>query len=82
MAEFVEIPVSRLAPDTLSALLEEFASRDGTDYGLQELSLEEKVAQLRSGLTTGHMTLLYDAESEHWDVLQRQDARQLLGEEG
>ena len=34
MANFLEIPPSRLEQDTLQALLEEFASRDGTDYGL------------------------------------------------
>ncbi|MCB1699151.1 MAG: YheU family protein, partial [Halioglobus sp.] len=39
MANFVAVPVERLQPDVLQALLEEFASRDGTDYGERELSL-------------------------------------------
>ncbi len=82
MAAFVEVPVTRLAPDTLTALLEEFASRDGTDYGARELSLEDKVAQLQSGLGAGRIKLLYDSESEHWDVLDAQQAALLLAGEG
>ena len=50
MAQFVDVPASQLEPDTLNALLEEFASRDGTDYGLRELPLEDKVARLQRAL--------------------------------
>jgi len=78
MAEFVEVPVSRLQPDVLQALLEEFTSRDGTDYGRRELPLLEKVAQLRHGLEQNALTLLYDTESEHWDLVEREQARALL----
>ncbi len=46
MTQFVEVPPQRLQADILQALLEEFASRDGTDYGERELSLEQKVGSL------------------------------------
>lgn len=82
MAQFVEIPANRLQGDTLTALLEEFASRDGTDYGRRELSLEEKVAGLRRGLDNGVLKLVYDSDSEHWDLLDRDAARGLLQEQG
>jgi uncharacterized protein len=78
MAQFVAIPPARLQAQTLQALLEEFASRDGTDYGWREQSLDEKVAQLRRGLEGGALTLLYDSESEHWDLLEREQAARLL----
>lgn len=82
MAQLLDIPVGQLAPETLQALLEEFASRDGTDYGLSEASLGEKVSQLRRGLDSGALKLLYDSESEHWDLLDRDSARQWLEEGG
>ena len=78
MAEFVMVPPERLSADVLQALLEEFASRDGTDYGERERTLEEKFEQLRSQLDTGDLQLLYDVESEQWDLLPRQQAELLL----
>lgn len=78
MANFVEIPVARLDPDVLAALLEEFASRDGTDYGEVETDLGQRVAQLQNGLANAELVLLYDSESEQWDMLPREDAAKLL----
>jgi uncharacterized protein YheU (UPF0270 family) len=78
MAEFVMVPPERLSADVLQALLEEFASRDGTDYGEQERTLVDKVEQLRSQLHTGDLHLLYDADSEQWDLLPRAQAELLL----
>ncbi|MFO7551674.1 MAG: YheU family protein [Haliea sp.] len=81
MANLLEIPPARLAPDALAGLLEEFASRDGTDYGDRELSLAEKVANLRRQLDSGDMRLLYDSDSESWDLVSRDVARALLAGE-
>jgi len=82
MAQFIDIPPQRVPADTLRALLEEFASRDGTDYGRRELSLEDKVMQLQRGLDSGVMKLLYDSESEHWDLVDTERAAALLAEDG
>jgi uncharacterized protein YheU (UPF0270 family) len=80
MTEFVEVPPQRLEASVLDALLQEFASRDGTDYGERELSLAQKVAQLRRQLDRGELLLLYEVETEHWDLLPQEQARQLLDE--
>jgi uncharacterized protein YheU (UPF0270 family) len=78
MAEFVRVPVQRLQADVLQALLEEYASRDGTDYGERERTLEEKVAQLLRQLRTDELQILYDVRSEQWDLLPRAQAEELL----
>lgn len=78
MAEFVAVPMQRLQEDVLQALLEEFASRDGTDYGERELSLAQKVLALESRLKGGELQILYDADSEQWDLLPREQAATLL----
>ena len=78
MANFVEVPTERLAPDVLARLLEEFASRDGTDYGEREHTLEEKVAQLHEQLRAKELYVLFDADSENWDLVLREQAMQLL----
>jgi hypothetical protein len=72
--------VERLGADLLVALLEEFASRDGTDYGEREVSLKEKVSELRVQLSTGELEILYDADSEEWDLVSSERAHSLLDE--
>ena len=42
----MEIPYKKLAPDVLRAVIEEFVTREGTDYGEGNFSLDEKVAQV------------------------------------
>jgi uncharacterized protein YheU (UPF0270 family) len=78
MSQFVEVPSAQLDSDTLRALLEEYASRDGTDYGEREMTLWAKVDDLRLQLETGKLLLLYDADSETWDLVEREQATQLL----
>jgi uncharacterized protein YheU (UPF0270 family) len=78
MAEFVAVPMQRLQEDVLQALLEEFASRDGTDYGERELSLAEKVQSLEGRLKVGELQMLYDTDSEQWDLLPKEQATALL----
>lgn len=79
MAAFIEIPPGQLSPETLGGLLEEFASRDGTDYGEREQSLADKVEALRGQLVRGDLRLLFDQDSETWDLCPRDEAAQLLG---
>lgn len=77
MAQLVQIPTARLEPETLTALLEEFASRDGTDYGLHEKSLEEKTGSLRRQLDAGDLALVYDLDSEQYDLCNRERLAEL-----
>jgi uncharacterized protein YheU (UPF0270 family) len=78
LSQFVEVPARSLQPDTLQRLLEEFASRDGTDYGMTETSLAERVAQLRRQLDGGTACLLFDSAGESWDIVSREQAALLL----
>ncbi|MEP1471560.1 MAG: YheU family protein [Halieaceae bacterium] len=80
MAAFVEVPFQRLDPAVLGALLEDFASRDGTDYGEREHTLVEKTAQLHGQLVSGDLALLYDADSEQWDLVARDYADSVLSD--
>ena len=80
MAQFIEVPASRLEERTLLALLEDFASRDGTDYGVRELPLDEKVGRLLEQLYASKIVLLYDSDSEQWDLVERDSAQILLSE--
>lgn len=60
----MRIPFQSLEPETLRLLLEEIITREGTDYGAREYSLEEKLAQAMQALETGQVIIEYDVKSE------------------
>ena len=62
--ERIEIPPDSLSRDALRALVEEFVTRDGTDYGPVEKSLEAKVAEVLRQLDRGEVRIVFDPDSE------------------
>lgn len=66
------VPWQSLDPDTLQNLLEEFVSRDGTDYGEQELSLAQKVEQIRLKLLSGEAVLLFSESIGQCNIVPRE----------
>ena len=68
-SEVVEVPVAALSADVLQALIEEFVTRDGTDYGLHERSTAEKVAAVRKQLERREIRIVFDAESESVNIV-------------
>src|SRR3954463_14490726 len=58
-----------LEPDTLRAVIESFVLREGTDYGVRETSLEEKVAQVLIQLRRGEAHITFDPATESINVL-------------
>lgn len=58
------IPFDQLSADTLTAILEEYASREGTEYGDIEYSLAQKVAMLKKQLEHGDIAVNFDTQTE------------------
>lgn len=71
----VEVPHTDLPPDTLRSLAEDFVTRDGTDYGLVEKTLDQKVAALIQQLDRGQAKIFYDTESETINIVPTADKR-------
>lgn len=63
----MKIPHRQLDPSTLTALIEHFVLQEGTDYGEEEVSLEDKVAAVRAQLERGDAVVVYSElhESVH-----------------
>ncbi len=72
MSEYLEIPWQKLSSEALEGMLQELVTRDGTDYGLEEVSAEDKVAQLRKALQSGRAIIAFCPESESWSVLPKE----------
>ena len=71
MNDYVEIPWQKLSPDAFQGMLEELATRDGTDYGEREVSLEEKISQLRKALETKRAAIVFSPDAESWSVIAK-----------
>jgi uncharacterized protein YheU (UPF0270 family) len=56
----VRVEPDQLEPDTLRAVIESFVLREGTDYGLHEVSLEDKVAQVLRQVHRGEAHITFD----------------------
>ncbi len=65
----MEIPWRRLEPETLRRVLEEFVTREGTDYGQGEFTLEQKVQHVLRQLSRGEAILAFDPDSETCQIL-------------
>lgn len=74
----IVIPPDQLPAETLACLLEEFVSRDGTDYGPDEVSLSSKVGQVRSQLARNEVLIVYDVAQEAANLVTRDQYQELL----
>jgi uncharacterized protein YheU (UPF0270 family) len=63
------VPWKDINADTLNHLLEEFASRDGTDYGDYEISLADKVDQLKIQLQQMRILVVYSELHESVNIV-------------
>ena len=67
------IPYQQLSRQALQGLLEEYASRDGTEYGWQEIPLATKVAQLTAQLADGSVCIVYDEQTDSCNLMLAAD---------
>jgi uncharacterized protein len=58
------IPYHMLSPEALRGVIEAFVTREGTDYGVQDVPLATKVLQVRQQLDAGTAVLVYDEDTE------------------
>lgn len=60
----VEIPLESLSTEVLTAIIEEFILREGTDYGVREAGLDRKIDDVRRQLQSGEASVRFDLETE------------------
>ena len=61
---FVVLSPDDLSPAALAGLVEEFVSREGTDYVHSERTLAQKVADVMRQLASGDARIVFDLASE------------------
>ncbi|MBJ19512.1 MAG: YheU family protein [bacterium] len=60
--EGVDLDPEQLSPGALRGLVEEYVTREGTDYGHGNWSLEDKVCQVFRQLERGEARIVFDLE--------------------
>ncbi|ARC91153.1 hypothetical protein B6A42_01995 [Vibrio coralliilyticus] len=66
------VPWQQIDPDTLDNLIREFVLREGTDYGELEVSLQDKVDQIRNQLESGEAVVVFSELHETVDIQLKQ----------
>ena len=66
------IPHTELGPDTLQALIEEFVTREGTEYGEQYVPLSTKVKQVMAQLNRKEVFIVYSELHESCTIVSKE----------
>lgn len=65
------VPWDQLSAEALRGLIEEFVTRDGTDYGEVEVPLERRVEQVMAQLRRGEAQILFSPNTGSCTIVPR-----------
>ena len=71
----VEIPRERLSAAALDGLIEELVTREGTEYGARDYTVDEKKQAVRRQLEKNEIVIVFDPESESCSLVTRDELR-------
>lgn len=69
----IVIPISQLQEESINSILEEFITREGTDYGDYEISLQQKVDRLKRQIAQGDVVIVFDSVLESVNLMTKKD---------
>ena len=66
------IPLDKLEKQTITSIIEQFVLTEGTDYGQDEISLQDKVEQVHQQLITGDAFIVYSEQYETVSIVPKE----------
>ncbi|NVK36749.1 MAG: YheU family protein [Gammaproteobacteria bacterium] len=69
--QYTPIPYTQLSAEALQGVIETFINREGTDYGLEEYSFEQKIQQVRAQIESGEAVIVFDHDSQSVGILHK-----------
>ncbi|OUR69460.1 cytoplasmic protein [Bermanella sp. 47_1433_sub80_T6] len=76
--QYTLIPYQKLSKDALHGVLEEFINREGTDYGLIEVSFDDKCEQVMAQIKQGQVLIVFDHDSQSAGLMLKEELGQFL----
>lgn len=73
----VVVPWERLSAAALRGVIEEFITREGTEYGADDVSLDHKIAQVTRQLEKREVLVLFDAGAETVNLVRASELTRL-----
>ena len=71
--DYIEIPPDQLSAEVLQSIIEEFITREGTDYGSVDYSLTDKVEQIKKQLQSGKVVIAFDVATESCTLVDKDE---------
>ena len=69
--EGIEVPYQDINPETLHNMIEEFVSRDGSDWGDSGGSMEDKIKQVLRQFESGKIKVVFDLTSQSANIVSK-----------
>lgn len=69
----IVIPHEKLSPEALRGLIEEVVTRNGTDNGYIQATLEQNVAMVMAQLQRKEVVVVYDERTRTANIIPRRD---------
>jgi len=69
--EGIEVPYQDINPETLRNMIEEFVSRDGSDWGDTGGSMEDKIKQVLRQFESGKIKVVFDLTSQSANIVSK-----------
>ncbi|MEM7468554.1 MAG: YheU family protein [Pseudomonadota bacterium] len=77
---FIQVAPEELSSTALLGLIEAFVLREGTDYGVQEYDLTQKVNHVRRQLDSDEIVIVYNLSVQSADLLTRAEFERVSSE--
>ena len=65
----MKIPYTELSQEALLGVMDAFILREGTDYGHEEITIDQKRSRVLSMLQLGEAEIVFYQESDHIDIV-------------
>ena len=69
-SEPIDVPLDALSATALRGVVEEFIGREGTDYGVRERTLDEKVRDVMRQLERREAKIVFDPETRTTTIVR------------
>lgn len=69
------IPQTAISSEALLGIIKEFVTREGTEYGAVEVTLETKIKQVQRQLDRGDVVIVFDEATESVDLVSKGSQR-------